>query len=231
MGSAWVTLPPAPNLIRAYHFTPAEFAISNISLGRLKVARFSDANDPFELLALNYRERGARAAAMNFKASYDSAHGMLCFSSNWTSPVLWSHYGDKHRGVCLGFDLPRATTQLVQYQDQRALSELEKTGSDPSQISPALQELLVRTKYSHWSYEQELRRFIPLEDVISEGPRHFCPFGSDLQLAEVILGPKCDLSLNAVRKLVRSRWPEAVTIKARFANFSFNIVPDESTIP
>lgn len=44
-----------------------------ISLGRLKVARFSDLNDPFELLAL----------------------------------ALKGHYANKHRGICLGFNLRR----------------------------------------------------------------------------------------------------------------------------
>jgi len=30
--------------------------------------------------------------------------GLLCFSRNWHNPVLWSHYADKHRGICPGFD-------------------------------------------------------------------------------------------------------------------------------
>ena len=31
---------------------------------------------------------------------------ILCFSRNWDNLLLWSHYGDRHMGVCLGFDIP-----------------------------------------------------------------------------------------------------------------------------
>ncbi len=24
----------------------------------------------------------------------------------WSNPVIWAHYGDKHRGLCLGFEVP-----------------------------------------------------------------------------------------------------------------------------
>jgi len=60
MGSAEVVPPPPAELIRVYHLTPAEFAINNIALGRLKVTRFSDLNDPFELISLNFKERRRR---------------------------------------------------------------------------------------------------------------------------------------------------------------------------
>jgi hypothetical protein len=50
MGSAWVRRPPQPHLIALYYFTTAEHAINNVALSRLKVARFSEANDPFELM-------------------------------------------------------------------------------------------------------------------------------------------------------------------------------------
>ena len=51
MGSAAVVPPPPKGIRRLYHLTSAEYAISNIVFNRLKVARFSDLNDPFELSA------------------------------------------------------------------------------------------------------------------------------------------------------------------------------------
>src|SRR5438309_1929459 len=107
MGSAWVRPPPPQRLIALYHFTTAEHAISNIALSRLKVARFSEANDPLELLALNFRVRGVRWPIRNLKKEQNELKGMLCFSANWTKVTLWSHYAAKHRGVCLGFDVLR----------------------------------------------------------------------------------------------------------------------------
>jgi hypothetical protein len=50
MGSAAVVPPPPQGFRRLYHLTSAEYAISAIVFGRLKLARFAQLNDPFELL-------------------------------------------------------------------------------------------------------------------------------------------------------------------------------------
>jgi hypothetical protein len=90
-GSAEVVPPPSAEFLRVYHLTSAEYAISDLSLSRLKVARFGELNDPFELLATNLNDRRTRAAARQFKDNYNAAKGILCFSENWINPVLWSH--------------------------------------------------------------------------------------------------------------------------------------------
>ena len=36
--------------MRVYYLTGAQFALNNIALRRLKIARIEDLNDPFELL-------------------------------------------------------------------------------------------------------------------------------------------------------------------------------------
>lgn len=69
MGSAAVVPPPSKSAIRVYHVTAAEHGISSIALGRLKLSRFSDLNDPFELLALNFRERHVRKIIRDWKGS------------------------------------------------------------------------------------------------------------------------------------------------------------------
>ena len=38
---------PSPDHWRLYHLTTAEFEINDVALGRLKVARLADLNDPF----------------------------------------------------------------------------------------------------------------------------------------------------------------------------------------
>jgi hypothetical protein len=225
MGSAEVVRPPSPEFIRVYHITSAEFGVSNIGLGRMKVARFSDLNDPFELLAVNFRERKIRNVIRDFKDAYDSHTGLLCFSANWTNPVLWSHYGSKHRGMCLGFNLKRNLANKVLYQDDRILTNLGDK-LDPLALNDELQDLLLCTKFEHWKYEEEFRVFLRLEDAFKEGRLHFHAFDSDFQLAEVILGPQCTLSLDSVRQLTRALHPHAVTFKARLAFKFFAVVPD-----
>ena len=230
MGSAEVVRPPSKEFIRVYHTTSAEFGLSDIGLARMKVARFSDLNDPFELLAMNFRERKIRNVIRDFKDAYDSHTGLLCFSANWTNPVLWSHYGSKHRGVCLGFNLRQHLVNKVEYQSDRILASLGDQ-PDPLTLNDDLQNLLLCTKFRHWEYEEEYKVFLPLENVIKEGRLHFRAFDNDLDLAEVILGPQCTLSLDSVRRLTRALHPHAVTFKARLAFKFFAIVPDERTVP
>lgn len=228
--SAAVVPPPPQNFIRVYHLTSEEYAIGNIALGRMKVARFSDLNDPFELMAANFRERHVRKIVRNFKNAYDSHTGLLCFSADWLNPVLWSHYGAKHRGVCLGFNLQRSRAQTVRYEHERLLLKINESG-EPTDLDPELRDLLLSTKFRHWEYEQEVRVFLPLDQAQQEGALHFYPFNEDLQLAEVILGPQCTLSLDAVRALTTAKYPEVTTFRARLGWKWFSVVPQESTVP
>lgn len=122
--SATIAPAPQPGFIRGYHLLAAKHGRSNITNQRLKVTRFSEANDPFELLALNFHEPSTRQVARKYKKEQDVNTGLLCFSRNWQSPLLWSHYAEKHRGLCLGFDLRESTTQTVEYEDKRLRIEL-----------------------------------------------------------------------------------------------------------
>ena len=228
--SAPVAIPSPPEgFLRVYHISPADFAISNIRHGRMKVSRFIDLNDPFELMAMNFMERRTRKMVGDFKVEYDSCNGLLCFSEQWKNPVIWSDYGDKHRGICLGFNLKEDRAQKVRYEDRRIRAELDERGS-PFQIDSMLQELLICTKSRHWQYEKELRVILPLKEATKEGPMHFYAFNHDLQLVEVILGPKCSKSLDTMRQLTRTQHPHAVVFNARLGFKFFNVVPDRRTV-
>jgi DUF2971 family protein len=230
MGSAEVVLPPPPEFIRVYHLLPLKHAESDIVLRRLKVARFADLNDPFELLALSFKELAVERIVREFKIKCDEHTGLLCFSADWTNPVLWSHYADNHRGVCLGFDLGRSRAEAVRYEDERILAQLGDP-PNPLNLDENLQRLLLRTKFRHWEYESEYRVFVPLKDAISDGGSYFVPFGPDLQLREVVLGPLCKRSLDDLRALTHASYPDASVIKGRLASKFFKVVPDEVTVP
>ena len=220
--------PPSPDHWRLFHLTTAEFGISDIALGRLKVARFSDLNDPFELMALKFIKR-YEGIISEFKEAYDRQAGLLCFSADWANPVLWSHYGDKHRGMCLGFDIPETLAEKVDYEDKRIIEQLEQLRQGHDLLRDEnLKNRLRRTKYKDWDYEEEYRVFVPLEEKLKEGTLYFYPFGDNLRLIEVILGPRCILSLDAVQRLVRTQHPHAVTFQARPARQHYSIVPKDS---
>lgn len=81
MGSAEVVRPPLAEWIRLYHITTTESGMSDIALRRMKVARFLDLNDPFELLALNLRDKpkATRKRFAELKTTYDTVR-VFCVS-------------------------------------------------------------------------------------------------------------------------------------------------------
>jgi hypothetical protein len=227
MGSAKFMPPPEDRgFVRAYHMTSSDHGISSISFSRLKVARFAEVNDPFELMALNSHNREIRRLLRRFKSLKNNETGLLCFTKNWTHPLLWSHYASKHEGICLGFDLKRGSElQEVQYEDKRRQIKID-TGEDAQSISADIQYLLLRTKYIGWGYEQELRRFIDLSKTKQEKGLYFLPFDEDLRLREIILGQRSNLSLDDVRALAKATNPRAVAFKARLEYKAYRIVGD-----
>ena len=220
--------PPA-GFDRVYHFLPLRFAKMNIEFRRLKVATFSDANDPFEAKALNLRgkrNREARRLLNQFKASQDEQTGMLCFSKDWTNPVLWSHYADGHKGVCLGFDVNAGLLEPVEYTDALLTARLSDE-TDPFELPDELQRALLVTKFQHWRYENEVRRFVALSEATQQNGVYFWPIDDNMMLREVVLGPLCSESeLKPMRLSVATAKLPAVVSRARLGFGSFEVRPD-----
>lgn len=181
------------------------------------------------MIRSNYLARNASNArdrrGLRDKDKLDSENGILCFSEDWTDPVLWTHYGAKHRGICLGFDVKDGFAKKIVYREDR-VRDAEIRGKTDKEIL----DLLLLTKFESWRYEQEWRVLLNLSDSIGEGGLHFYKFDKQLKLTEVILGAECSMTHKEVQHLVSTHHPQANTIKARLAFESFHIVPDEPTI-
>ena len=100
--------------MRVYHFIDEQFGLENIKRRRLKIARIGELNDPFEFIA-RAEDKLERAALRSTKEAQTKSTGLLCFSKSWKNPVQWSHYADRHRGFCLGFDVPDTLIKKVTY--------------------------------------------------------------------------------------------------------------------
>jgi hypothetical protein len=125
----------------------AEHAISSIVFRRMKVARFRELNDPFELSYLTVREPIQRSRLEEHNTDVNNTFGVVCFSADWIDPVLWSHYGSKHRGIALGFDLDERDACKVTYRSKRI--------DFSSEIVPEDVLKHLATKFKSWEYEHE----------------------------------------------------------------------------
>jgi hypothetical protein len=200
--------------MRVYHFVQHEHGLENIAKRRVKLATIRDLNDPFELLWLTSKDRAVRTAIRKTKAHLGKIAGLLCFAPDWSNPVMWGHYADRHRGLCLGFDVPDQYLIPVEYVSSR--QELTPL------TEPAIRSMSIRTKFEHWSYEREIRLFEDITALAPEKGLFFKPFCQELQLREVIIGASSKVRradiLSPLAEL--SGGVEIKTARLSFQNFS-----------
>lgn len=211
--------------MRLYHFVNKTHGIEDIAKRRLKVATLHDLNDPFELRGVSLADRNERRAFEMFRDEFAKRYGMLCFSLNWKNPVQWSHYGDRHTGLCLGFDVPDSIVMTVIYRAklyQQDVVDLLKSG-DLKRADEAMLDLL-RTKYSHWRYEREARLLISLEEADPISGLFFSDFGTQLALREVIVGHLSVVSRSEMANALGDLCDQVQVRKARLAFKSFRVV-------
>lgn len=205
-------------MMRVYHFLPASYAIDDLKRRRLKIATLDDLNDPFDLWAIAQPDPVLRAALRATRNHFATHYGMLCFTRNWQNPVLWSHYGDKHRGIVLGFDVSDEMLKAVKYVfDRPILSTVDL---------PIVHELLF-TKFQDWQYEEEVRMFATLEDRDPVTGLYFGDFGPNLTLREVISGSLCDVSRSQIEEVIGAYDGSVEMTKARLAFNTFRVVKNK----
>jgi hypothetical protein len=205
--------------IRVYHFLSAENALDDIQKRRIKISEVDQLNDPFELLCVSQEDKRLRVTLRDYKKTMHQRFGLLCFCRGWSNPVLWAHYGDKHRGMCLGFDVQDNTVRAVTYVSDRPIV--------PYPISGDLQTVsdqLLWTKYSDWAYEEELRSWIRFMDRDPATRFYFSNFNETIQLKEVIAGPLCTVSEAQIRQALGDIEASVAVIKARLAFRTFRVV-------
>lgn len=202
---------------RVYQLLHEKWAHVNLRHRRMKVTRFNDLNDPFELLAAELSRHEERVRFNRWRRSVSAKFGLLCFSERWENPLLWSHYADRHRGLCLAFDVPDAELRSVKYLDRRwTLSDLVPEKSRPGP--------LFCMKFSDWKYEEECRRIITLADARKDGDHFFWPFGHDLMLRQVIAGPRSKVTKQLLKEVLGDDVKHVELMRARLAFRTFRVV-------
>jgi len=209
--------------MRVYHFLSKQYGMDDLLKRRLKIATLSDLNDPFELLAVSLSDSAVRRAFRKMKEELSRRRGLLCFSRDWHNPVQWSHYADKHRGLCLGFDVPDESVGPVTYSGRRIPARIEQLTA-PRLLDEAKAVSLLFTKFSHWSYEDEVRAFVTLEDRDPKTGLYFAEFSDRLRLREVIVGAASTLTRAQVRDALAGLAPSVSAWKTRLAFRSYRIV-------
>ena len=109
--------------------------------------------------AFAQQTKGADMAlvAQGLRDGYESVRKWLavyCLSGNCTNALMWAHYADAHRGICIGFasDVDIfAEAQQVSYSHVRHTVDPVHDSNEQSLVNSLL------LKSADWKYEQEWR--------------------------------------------------------------------------
>jgi len=218
--------------MRLYYMTSHRIAVDHIfPERRMKLSRFHELNDPFELKPHTLTDKKLRSLIDALEREYFSHQGILCFSDNWRSPVMWAHYAEKHNGICLGFDVANdvndPTVRPVEYNPERVTFVLDRE-KQLFGIDERFIHTLLYTKAREWAYEREWRVLANLQHQDPDTGFYYVDFGPQLTLREVILGCRNPTPVGRVAKLVRNNHASVRVCKARPAFQEFAMVENKS---
>lgn len=181
----------------------------------------------------------------NFVKDRINGYGVLSLSRVCNDILMWSHYANAHKGMCLGFkpDLWRyfdnydwpIDHKTVRYSQDHPFKEIhsdlilqKRFNSNDGflnlcEMSSALEDAAFTVKHSSWSYENE-------ERIISHcaGPHSFRPEALD----HIVLGMNISKTDEATIKslLDSSRWRHVRIFKATRGRAALSVDVNEETI-
>ncbi len=207
----------------------------------LMLKHFTDINNHFRKKGHRYLEEIDLKARVNYLfinpeeikkfsrqtiRSRIESYGVCCFSKKENNLLLWSHYADKHSGVCLKFDVNRDKDFFynpyeVQYPAKYPVfNYFRKTDRTLEGKISGLAQHLLATKSKDWEYEEEVR---VVRDGLDGAYRGLIDIRKDA-LVEVIFGYKTtDLNINLVKNILRENDYSVLTFKMHLLETSFGL--------
>ena len=142
---------------------------------------------------------------------------ICCFAGANDNVLMWSHYTDSHKGICLKFDILNdlgffETPIIVKYDKEYPVYNHL---SNPSKIF----ECLIQTKAECWNYEKELRVIKP------HGPDGLYEFSKEA-LSEICFGVNTsEKDIQDIHNLVQANnFKNTKFKKAEISKSSFKIL-------
>lgn len=127
--------------------------------------------------------------------------GILSLAMRYDCPLMWSHYGAQHRGICIGYSVPpeaRAQLYQVRYGGNRnvlasVVAKMVLDGNEQARI--AVDEAVLLRKAPDWQYEKEWRLLGSRGSV-----------DSPLEMSEIVFGMRCSRTvMHAVSSALKGR--------------------------
>jgi len=147
-----------------------EREINAIERGYLHCSAFVDLNDPMEGLfssSHQLRNKARYRGIRNSIVSRKDETGICSFSETYDHELMWAHYANKFRGVCVAYslsrllkNLPRGVTFVRLYYNE-SVPTIRTANKQPGELA----QMVLSYKNYRWIYEREWRMFAKLGNV------------------------------------------------------------------
>lgn len=112
--------------------------------------------------------------------------GIFSLAARNNCPLMWSHYGDQHRGICIGYSVPddaRSNVHSVNYGGSRstAASVIARAIGGEEDAAREMDESVLLRKAGDWRYEKEWRLFGQIG--VADAP---------IELTDIYFGYRCE---------------------------------------
>jgi hypothetical protein len=118
---------------------------------------YGDLSDPSNCWPFQQQDKDARAHLAMVINVLSRNHGVVCLSKSWRAILMWAHYGDNHKGLCLGFEIDDTPfLSKIEYVSKRLPSWIdfsEKLGG----VEEPMPTKSLNVKHRGWRYEKERR--------------------------------------------------------------------------
>ena len=127
--------------------------------------------------------------------------GILSLSRDASNLLLWAHYADDHKGVCIEFERNEynllgndgATKQVIYTKSYPSFSKVDFTKNE---VFNVVQKILW-TKSVDWSYEEEWRVIVSKGGIVNDIPG---------KIKSITFGLRCSsMSMDIIKKLVEGK--------------------------
>jgi hypothetical protein len=203
--------------IKRFHEKALKYSTVRIAFDRLEKGDFDQ----------GLWKKNLRKNAMDILQSDIDKMGILSLSEKNDDILMWSHYADKHQGICLQFDRARLAAwkccKSISYK-KKFLSFTEVSHAFPED-NEKLAYLLLLRKSEHWTYESEWRTIVKPDDD-NLGSRYY-KFPDEL-LTGVIFG--CQMTDDKKRAIMdllkrRKNHVQCYEAKKKESEFALRIEP------
>ena len=214
----------SPRSIKLYRYLPDEAAINTIETSSFRVGRLAKLNDPFECcFGLDgCPDAVAQMLSDLHIAILNETDGIVCFSSKFDDPVLWSHYakvdGEVHKGIafeviinifseddrCIIFDVNDKKYKLYQvaYDQPRIVLPWPLPSDVPNVETIEKMKYFFRQKSEYWKYEQEYRFVVGLANCDPSGGMFLWKIPPNF-VSRVIIGFRSSVNEAYLRKALK----------------------------